>query len=81
MKLHGVEEWMFWLSWSIHAFIVPAISFTVMIAIFKAPIVNGKVELVRYATFPAVWLLLMLYCLANISFICMFCAIFHKGLC
>ncbi|XP_065213286.1 phospholipid-transporting ATPase ABCA3-like [Planococcus citri] len=80
MKIHGVEEWMIWLSWLIHAFIVPAISLTLMTLVFKTSALSNGIELVRYVSFPALWLLFMMYSLANISFICLFCAIFHKGI-
>ncbi|XP_065208826.1 phospholipid-transporting ATPase ABCA1-like isoform X2 [Planococcus citri] len=78
MKIAGLDEWLMWLGWFVHALIVSLISLTILTFILTYPFEGSGSEALHFVQFTVLWSILILYCVANISFCFMFSAIFQK---
>ncbi|XP_065215397.1 phospholipid-transporting ATPase ABCA1-like isoform X2 [Planococcus citri] len=78
MKITGLNEWLMWFSWFVHALIVSLVSLTIVTIILTYPFHGSGSEAIHFVQFSVLWLILILYCVANISFCFMFSAIFQK---
>lgn len=78
--MHGVNEVTIWLAWFLYALSGILISITICIVMLKMFPVNALGEtIINYVPFLILWLFVMLYCVANISFCFALTSIFQSS--
>ncbi|PSN44306.1 ATP-binding cassette sub-family A member 3 [Blattella germanica] len=66
MKMMGLKTWMLWIGWLINGLLVCFVSVTVITILLKVPF--GTVGVLHYCNPIVLWLFLMFYCAAGITF-------------
>lgn len=66
MKMMGLKTWMLWLSWMINALLVNVVTVTIITIILKVPF--GDIAVLHHSDFFLIWLILLFYCTAGITF-------------
>jgi len=66
MKMMGLKSWMLWCGWMVNGMMVNIVSVTVIVILLKVPF-NG-VSVLHYSNSCLVWVFLIFYCAAGITF-------------
>jgi hypothetical protein len=78
MKLMGMEDWTFWLSWMIDAVIIRAISVVLIVWLLTMPF-NTAVGSVLKETSPTLlFFVLMVYCISAVTFLFAISTLFQR---
>lgn len=62
----GLKTWLMWLSWMVNALIVNIITVTIITILLKVPF--GDAAILQYSNFFLVWVILLFYCIASVTF-------------
>ena len=62
----GLKSWMLWMGWMINAMFVCTLSVTIITILLKVPF--GKVGVLHHSDGFLIWLFLLFYCMAGITF-------------
>lgn len=68
MKMVGLQWWMLWLGWFIHAFSVSIISVTIIVILMKVPLWGATYPPIEHCDASLLAVFLLLYCAASITF-------------
>ncbi|XP_065226082.1 phospholipid-transporting ATPase ABCA1-like isoform X2 [Planococcus citri] len=79
MKISGLDEWMIWCGWFVHAIIISIISFPIVTWILTHPFNEPGSEAMHFVQYSVLLTLIILYCIANIFFCFTFSSVFHKA--
>lgn len=63
----GLKTWMLWLSWMVNALLVNIITVTIITILLKVPF--GDTAILQYSDFFLVWVILLFYCIAGVTFL------------
>jgi ATP-binding cassette subfamily A (ABC1) protein 3 len=66
MKMMGLKTWILWLSWMVNTILVNVITVTIITVLLKVPF--GDTAILPYSDFALVWIMLLFYCIAGITF-------------
>jgi hypothetical protein len=66
MKMMGLKSWMLWCGWMLNAMLVSIVSVTIIVLLMKAPF--SEVSVLQYSNCFLVWILLLFYCAAGVTF-------------
>lgn len=66
MKMMGMKSWMLWCGWMVNGMIVNIASITIIVILLKAPFKG--VSVLQYSDGCLVWVFLIFYCAAGITF-------------
>ncbi|KAJ9595471.1 hypothetical protein L9F63_013335, partial [Diploptera punctata] len=66
MKMMGLKSWMLWVGWMINAMLVCTLSVSIITFLLKTPF--GKVGVLHHSDGFLIWIFLMFYCIAGITF-------------
>jgi hypothetical protein len=75
MKMMGLKTWMLWLSWLVNALLVNVVTVTLIVTLLKVPF--GDVAVLQYSDYFLVWVILLFYCVAGVTF-CFFIGSFFS---
>ena len=66
MKMMGLKTWMLWLGWVGNALLVNVVTVTIITVLLKVPF--GDNAILQYSDFFLVWVILLFYCVAGVTF-------------
>ncbi|KDR09441.1 hypothetical protein L798_00662, partial [Zootermopsis nevadensis] len=66
MKMMGLKSWMLWCGWMLNAMLVNIVSVTIIVVLMKVPF--GEVSVLQYSNGFLVWIFLLFYCAAGVTF-------------
>lgn len=73
----GLQPWMLWLSWFIHAFSVNLIAIVIIVILMKAQFFDAKYPPIEFCSASVLFVFLTLYVIASITF-CFFISTLFK---
>ncbi|PNF40610.1 ATP-binding cassette sub-family A member 3 [Cryptotermes secundus] len=76
MKMMGLKSWMLWFGWMINALLVNFVSVTIIVILMKAQF--NEVSVLQYSNGFLVWIYLLLYCAAGVTFCFAISAFFSR---
>lgn len=74
----GLQSWMLWLGWFLHAFMVNVVSICVITFVMKVALWDAKYPPIEHCSASLFFIFLLLYCAAGIMFCFAISSLFNK---
>ena len=79
MKMMGLKTWMLWLGWMVNALLVNVVTVTIITVLLKVPF--GSTAVLQNSNFFLVWVILLFYCVAGVTFCFVIASCFSRRKC